>query len=267
MSAITAQPNNIGIVTKPAMRFAKQHINSYLRLHSVPGWLHPLSAQVIAAVSLHQVESGYHGSLAEIGVHRGKLFFVLYLTSAADEVCVAIDPFSPQVKKAFLKQAQKWGASALRLINDYSRNVTPEHLSDICGRVRLFSVDGSHTESDTLVDLRLARAVLTEEGIIVLDDCFNQYWPDVSSALSKFLQEQISIVPFAVTPNKVFLCNRGMKTHYTRFFESTFRSRLDRAAVVFGHEATVFGLYPSKLRQFLAHSSVGVALKWVMRGL
>ncbi|HYR65627.1 MAG TPA: hypothetical protein VEP47_05825, partial [Reyranella sp.] len=62
----------------------------------VEGWLRTEAALAIAALSERQHALGVEGSTAEIGVHHGKLFILLYLLSRAPERVVAIDLFEDQ---------------------------------------------------------------------------------------------------------------------------------------------------------------------------
>ena len=57
----------------------------------VDGWLHSEAARTIPALVERQRTLGVSGGVAEIGVHHGKLFILLYLLSR--EKAVAIDLF------------------------------------------------------------------------------------------------------------------------------------------------------------------------------
>jgi len=62
----------------------------------VEGWLHTEAAITIAALGERQRALGVEGGIAEIGVHHGKLFILLYLLGRAPERAVAIDLFEDQ---------------------------------------------------------------------------------------------------------------------------------------------------------------------------
>jgi len=62
----------------------------------VDGWLRTEAALVIAALSDRQHALSMRGGVAEIGVHHGKLFILLYLLSRTPEKAVAIDLFADQ---------------------------------------------------------------------------------------------------------------------------------------------------------------------------
>src|SRR5688500_7125322 len=78
-------------------RFRSRRADLYLRkLDCVDGWLDRFSAEIILATSRFQHERGIGGGVAEIGIHHGKLFLLLYLATNSDETAVAIDVFDQQ---------------------------------------------------------------------------------------------------------------------------------------------------------------------------
>jgi hypothetical protein len=249
-------------------------IDTYLKhLSSVKGWLHPFSARMIAAVSKYQVASGFRGSVAEIGVYHGKLFLVLYLTTDAGERALAIDVFAQQHlnidkagrgdKEIFLRHVGRWSREhdGLKIIEASSLGVTPQQILEQVGRVRLFSIDGSHTEETTTNDLRLAEAVATEEGVIIVDDCFNELWPEVSWALSKYLRESPAFVPFVVTRNKILLCRPAYRERYATELAHVFPKNLDKSARMYGFPIAVMGVLPDRFRRVLRRTAIGDFLR------
>ncbi len=241
----------------------------------VAGWLHPFSACVIASLSLHQVEVGIRGAVAEIGIHHGKLFFLLYLTTRNDETAVAIDLFRLQHLNidrsgkgdmaTFLRHLQRWSPSreGLRIIESSSLDLTPEDIVQ-SGRVRLFSIDGAHTIEATLHDLSLASRSVSDEGVVIVDDCFNEYWPEVSAALARYLEESPSLVPWATSPGKVYLCRPAHVAQYTEWIERRFSARVDKRSRLFGFPVTLVGIAPVQrmtLRNLLGRTLLGRALK------
>lgn len=218
-------------------------------LHSVHGWLNPVSGQVISAVSEVQREFGVVGSSAEIGVHHGKLMLLLMLLNP-DQAAYAIDIFDRQDlnidhsgkgnKAIFLRHVDKIvGPHDLRIIEDSSMNVTVDQLSM---PARLFSVDGGHTVECTMHDLRLAAESLTDGGIIILDDAFNEAWPEVADGLSRYLSANPKVVPFALSPNKVYLTQLNWCDRYRASLRANMPKLFDRSLRVFGTEVDIYGV-------------------------
>ena len=73
-------------------------IENYIRRGKfyVDGWLRTEAAQIVVALTERQRSLGVAGGIAEIGVHHGKLFILLYLLGQASEKAVAIDLFEDQ---------------------------------------------------------------------------------------------------------------------------------------------------------------------------
>jgi hypothetical protein len=62
----------------------------------VKGWVFPGAIQAIVSLSEEQRKANVTGGVAEIGVHHGRLFILLYLLGVTGEPAVAIDLFSHQ---------------------------------------------------------------------------------------------------------------------------------------------------------------------------
>lgn len=189
-------------------------------LRQVEGWLEPDSADVIRALSAIQHEAGYKGAVGEIGIHHGKLFILLLLTAGKDERNFAIDVFEQQHlnldgsgrgdRERFLENVRRWVGPLQNvfIIARSSLEVLPGDILDECGRARLVSIDGGHTKQCTVNDLRLIENIMTDEGIVVIDDYFNYDWPDISIGVSEYLLDPGSrLRPFAISANKLYFAS------------------------------------------------------------
>lgn len=185
---------------------------------TVRGYLTPLDARLVHALLTHQIESHIRGHLCEIGVHHGRLFLMLALARGAGERALAIDLFEDDRLNAGTEQAGRDRAvinNARRLgveladqevFKTSSTDIEPaDILARTTGPVRFYSVDGGHLYHNVENDLLLAEQTLTPEGIIAVDDFFNPGWTDVSFAVYDFLRRTDVIVPFAITPAKIYL--------------------------------------------------------------
>jgi hypothetical protein len=151
-------------------------------------------------------------------VHHGKLFILLCLLRNEGEIAVGYDLFDRQDQnidasgKGSLEvlrhnlRYMKVGASHLKLIPANSLELTCARvLRDSESPVRLFSIDGGHTADITRNDLSIAAEAIGDDGVIILDDFFNEAWPGVATGTSQFLRDNPQmIVPFAILGNKVF---------------------------------------------------------------
>jgi hypothetical protein len=186
----------------------------------VDGWMLPAAAKMIATLSAVQEAEGISGNVAEIGVHHGKLFILLYLLTRGDERAVAIDLFADSSRnidesgagdlgKLRANLARHADATMRRLVvyQGDSVNLDGATLKNLArGAYRLISIDGGHTAEITAHDLATAEESLAPGGVIILDDCFNEMWPGVSEGVYRYFHEPRGILPFATGGNKVLFC-------------------------------------------------------------
>jgi hypothetical protein len=180
-----------------------------------------------------QEEASLTGNIAEIGIHHGCSALALIAAARPDETVIAIDLFDRQDLNV-----DDSGGGSLTAFQEHLRYLFPqarvhtiakssleirgaekEHgLADL----RFFSVDGGHTKALTLNDLEIADASLAPHGIAVLDDAFNANWPGVASGLFAFLERNPDLAPFAIFPNKVFLCRGAFRDFYRQACQAAF---------------------------------------------
>jgi len=189
----------------------------------VEGWMLPAAAKMITTLSAVQDAKRISGNVAEIGVHHGKLFILLYLLSQGDERAVAIDLFGDQMRNIDHSDAGNLGkfrANLLRYAHADLRRVVV-HTGDsrelhgsalkrlAGGPYQLISIDGGHTAENTAHDRAIAVEALARGGVIILDDYFNEMWPGVCEGVHRYFREPRGILPFATGANKTFFCASG----------------------------------------------------------
>jgi hypothetical protein len=201
-------------------------------MSEVEGWLAPVSASIIAELSVHQLRMGLAGNVAEIGVHHGKLFILLANLIASDEAAFAVDIFDDQHKNVdrsgkgdraiFEANLRKFAPQArVTIIQESSLELEDTEFPTT--KFRLISVDGGHTGAITLSDLQLAEQCLIPGGIVVLDDILNADWLGVITGLSDYLKTGGKLIPFALSVNKLYLTTdarfaktyaAGLRSHF-----------------------------------------------------
>jgi methyltransferase family protein len=208
-------------------------------MDGVHGWLLPQAARCIVCLHDAQRRNGVRGSVAEIGVHHGKLFILLCLLRNEGEIAVGYDLFDQQEQNI-----DRSGKGSLEILTDNLRhmNVGTSHvkliaanslqltgarvMSDSESQVRLFSIDGGHTAEITRNDLSIAAEAIADDGVIILDDFFNEAWPGVATGTAQFFQDNPKVlVPFAIVGNKVLLAR-------TDAAADAFRQVLSRSEMV-----------------------------------
>jgi hypothetical protein len=91
-------------------------------------------------------------------------------------------------------------------------------------------------------DLFLAQEVLTQEGVICLDDMFNALWPEVAIAAFDWVRRTDNkFVPFLATKEKLFLCEPKYVPIYLAAIRADreLNGRMCRKISVLSHEVVV----------------------------
>ncbi len=229
-----------------------------LRGHeSVAGWLQPGATSLIWSLIEVQKHEQISGDVAEIGVWHGKLFILLSLSLAPSEKANAVDPFEmpgyPNFIAAFQRTLAQFEIPPDKVVTHQMRS---EHIplgraSSFLGeRVRFISLDGEHRRVSIVHDLRLAKEVLSDFGVIVVDDIFSAWAPSVTEGIIDFLRQDAGdIVPFALAASdgplttgcaKVFLCKESAKSFYTDYLRRLNGGNLEMTTDFCDHSILVF---------------------------
>jgi hypothetical protein len=224
MTADSEQSDALGVVSPTLKNYLRW------RIYSINGYLKSLDARLIAALAGWQTANKIAGGLAEIGVHHGKLFFVLALSRQAGEKSVAIDLFEDDEMNASTRFAGRGRAfsthaaslnvalESAEVLKADSLTLTSDDILSRVGRVRMFSVDGGHLYRHVANDLPLVFSALAARGIIVVDDFCNSEWPDVTSATYDFVRSTAGkIVPAILTRKKLYLAPPDIASEYGEF--------------------------------------------------
>lgn len=272
-----------GILANAGRDQANTNLERYVeRGHRrVEGWLHPFSAHFIAHLARIQRRLAIAGAVAEIGIHHGRLFILLHLANGCKR-SLAIDIFEDQhlnVDKSgrgnlerFLSNLARCGGdiAGVSLFKKSSLAVTPQEIVERVGPVVLFSVDGGHTAECAEHDLRLAQACLHEDGVVILDDFFNEVWPEVCVGAIRYLTDKATALrPFAISPNKLYLCRPGCNGLYRQELRKALPHRAhDKDVTMFGSPVAVMGAVKygplARIRHAIADSRLGPAIRAMM---
>jgi hypothetical protein len=244
-----------------------------LAFHNIEGWIHPFTAMIILYLARFQTNEHIYGNVAEIGVHHGKSFLPVYFAIVGNEIAIAIDVFEDQQynvdksgggdRKKFLNNIERYAGDCtrLRIIQKNSLEVTVADLTSPGGELRLVSIDGSHTEAVTYSDLMLAAGSLRTDGLIFLDDVYNELFPEVVWGLERFLRARPGYSPLAIVPGKVVLCGTECAGLYSSYLRTSFGHWIDYEKCVFGANCLGLGLAGNYLRRRVTATRAGQVLK------
>ena len=218
---------------------------------------------LILAIDAAQKNLNVRGHMGEIGVFYGKLLILLHLLRRDDEQTVAVDIFTlGNFKQKFIRNVESHAGEIdkLHILHEDSGKLSSQDIVDVVGgQIRLFSLDGDHTVQSVEHDLSLARDSLSDGGVILLDDYFNEEWPGVSEATNRFFlhDQNHGIVPFAIGGNKVYFSHEKFSEPYR---QALLQEGFDASLT----EREMFGV-PVLSYNFTPHNFFGfnVSQKWV----
>ncbi len=243
-----------------AALIVRSHIDAYLRtkFYDVEGYMNRLDAFVFRELLVGQVKSGISGSLAEIGVHYGRSFFILAAARSGAEKSLGMDLFEDDALyknpqgigrlEGFNLHSRKLGFafSDGEILKGSSLELQPADILSRVGPVRFFSIDGGHMYEHVANDLALAEKVMVEGGIISVDDILTPFWPEVPIATFDWLRSTSSqFVPFLITKEKLYFCHRASASLYLSLLDAdqSLKSSRVRSITLLGHAVAV--LFPT----------------------
>lgn len=204
-------------------------LDRYLRkeIHTIAGYLATIDATAISELGRFQSVNGIKGDLCEIGVHHGRLFFILAMLRQAGEKALPVDLFLDNSgndndvhrgrDKAFFNNCERLDVHPDDVLIGNTLELKLEDFQSRIGKARIVSVDAGHLYNEVANDLELAAGILSDDGVIIADDYFNILWPDVTTATNDFLKNRPEFAPFLITPGKFYICRRDRLETYGKF--------------------------------------------------
>jgi methyltransferase family protein len=197
------------------------------KFSKVEGWCMDDAALLTVCLMQAQTKSGYDSAILEIGVYKGKYLSVLYnRAQRTAQSVVGIDTFQWSSREDVVSTfASLFGSvEHLGLVTHDSSRLEPAHVMEMLGgrRASFISVDGDHAASVVRHDLILSKQVLSEGGIIAVDDVLNPKAIGVSEGFYRFFLEsgEQSLRPFAYCANKLFLAESPYDEIYKKAIEA-----------------------------------------------
>lgn len=192
-------------------KYLQNYVNHGFK--NIEGWCSLLTLEVLD----HLTDIGINkaGGSLEIGIHHGKLFLALNSIIDSTEKSYAVDIFDKQnlnvdrsgqgnlaIFQEHLKKYDRHQGKNVNILTEDSTTLSP---SDFDSKFRFISVDGGHTSQHLISDLSLAEKVMMPEGVVIVDDWFNIGWPQVTEGLMVYMNNKGPLIPFAVSPNKMWM--------------------------------------------------------------
>ena len=168
------------------------------------------------------------GGIAEIGIHHGKFYILLNQIVDPGYASYAIDIFENQNlnldksghgdKNYFLHWLEKYdchqGKNTVIIAGDSTDPALQLTKKIEPGSLRFMSIDGGHTAEHTINDLKIAEQLISNQGVVILDDILNHRWLGVYEGLARYLQTSPTLVPLMMGHNKLYLVKMTYKNYY-----------------------------------------------------
>lgn len=223
----------------------------------VDGWLH-IGALKFTSYFVDKFLSDAPFDSLEIGVHHGKFLIGIENLTPPNGRCIAVDVFSQQELnidqsgfgslEVFKSNYEKFCMNPERVIamEEDSLNLDCQALGK--GKFGIVSIDGGHTESHTVSDLQAAQELVSDKGIVILDDILNQDWMGVVSGACSFFGSPLAtrLAPFAVGFEKLFCCHFSI------------RAKVQQAIAADQALLRGIGIAPFKVTEFFGHKIISL---------
>lgn len=222
----------------------------------IRGFLTDGAAAVITTTLRLQAQQGIKGHIAEIGIYHGKTFVGLALALRDDEHAVGVDLFTDRgedFEQRLRENYRKVGVpdSKVRLYRGPSSDFgVPQWRAFLRGPARFIHIDGEHTRKAAYQDLNLAFSTLAPNGIILVDDVFHPWFPDVTLGVLDFLSQERDLAVVAIIDRhgvmldgapKLLLSRTAHMRQYRQALLEQMRPNVLREAQLDRHRPLVLG--------------------------
>lgn len=252
----------ITIQTRPSNTDAAK-FKQHLELHrTTEGWFRDEAAATWDALLCFQERKGIIGNMLEIGVWHGKSASLLVRhANPIAETCVLLDMqlAEKELRETILRVRPEIDDTIMLLSADSRRLHADSLLVDGFSSFRWIHIDGEHTSSAIISDLKAADALLDKGGIVCIDDFFNWLYPQVTDGVFTYIRdhpEQFAL--FLCGYNKAYLA----RPHHVRELLSFCKDGLNEELEARGVEATLGKTtHPAEMNTF------GMGARWEGKAL
>ena len=193
----------------------------------LPGWFWPESAAIWDCLLTFQKEAGIQGNFLEIGVFCGKSASLSTLHARDVETCLFVDLKIPKEVRSTINQIKSENVIYSEMPS--SEIARSGILITNARSFRWIHVDGEHSGPGVMTDLDIASELLSENGVIVIDDFFSAAYPQISAAVFQWLQTKpLRFQLFLVGYNKAYMCRMSAARFYTRFIKDRLHSEMSQ---------------------------------------
>jgi hypothetical protein len=193
------------------------------------------------------------GNFLEIGVYKGRSALMSGFHLEENEMFHLID------MTYFLDEVEEKLNPILGNRGKYHQSLSQVLTADMIGvskySLRWIHIDGEHTGRAVWNDLSLCEPLLSDEGILVLDDFFNPAYPQITEATFKFLDRYPYSLSLILTGwNKAYLARPLFARQYLEMIRETLGSSL--------HQRNIHDFVICKTTTREETSCYGIGRRW-----
>jgi len=196
--------------------------DDYMKYYSnLQGWFQLPAIATWDALLNYQDQDHITGNLMEIGVWKGKSATLMALHCKPEEQCVFVDPMPLDEVRNCISAVVP--STRCHYLKEFSQFL-PRHpfLSEGARAFRWIHIDGEHTAQAVSNDLAIAELLLSDRGMIIMDDFFNAGYPQVTQAVFQFLNAQPGRLALVMCGfSKAYLCRPRAARDYLKFISSS----------------------------------------------
>lgn len=180
------------------------------------GFFLPLAMATWDLLFAAQDSAGLSGGLLEIGVFKGKSAALGAMYMKPGEPCYFLDLHETPGAKAAVEKIRSANNHFLKMNSADALN--DPALAAARGALRWIHIDGEHTGYATRTDLHTAAALLSDGGLICVDDFFSFKYPQLTAAVYSFLFERpMEFRMVMAAANKCYICRAGWAARYDAY--------------------------------------------------
>jgi len=199
------------------------------------GWWKDLLFDTYEVIDNYQKENSINGNIAEIGIYQGRSLIPLANFRSGDELVIAMDNGKWVKDRIYEKHLyDAYGSTdKIKLFFESSKD-TLRYLN--YSPYRLFYIDGDHSTEMTLNDLKIARQVSNDDGIMFLDDYKNNnFGPGIRKAVEIFLSEFNEYDMAFTVGETLFIAKKHMIEKYRNLLNEKFSDWIVTKDVMYKH--------------------------------
>ena len=200
-----------------------------IEFSNLPGWFLPQAQAAWDCFLAFQGQQDIHGNMLEIGVWKGKSAALSTLHARANESCIYVD--------RLMLSEFKETIGLIRQSNHLFLEVASESLPAMPqvmqrgATFRWIHIDGEHSGEAVWRDLAVADELLSDKGMLCIDDFPSCAYPQVNFAVVEFLAQHPHLTMVACGHNKGYICRAEIAPLYLVFIKDELHRQMKARGV------------------------------------